>query len=201
VDLNRAPDDVDAATVPDHPRPRASQPRGVVWRIGTDGRSVLKRPLTYEQLHERLATFHAPYHEALRAELARLRDELGFAILVAAHSMPSVGRAAHRDHGSGRADVVPGSRGRTSADPRVIELVDAHFRGAGLTVRHDDPYRGGFTTGHYGRPHEGWHAVQIELNRALYVHEETGEPKATEFQAVKELMTSLFRALSQLDLR
>ncbi len=200
IDLNRASDDVDAATVPDHPRPRASQPRGVVWRIGTDGKSVLKRPLTYAQLRERLAAFHEPYHDALRAELTRMRDEFGYAILIAAHSMPSVGRAAHGDTGASRADVVPGTRGRTSADPRVIDLVDAHFRSAGLRVRHDDPYRGGFTTGHYGRPSERWHAVQIELNRALYVDEETGRPKQAELESVKALMTALFRELAALRL-
>ncbi|MBC7172313.1 MAG: N-formylglutamate amidohydrolase, partial [Polyangiaceae bacterium] len=172
VDLNRAADDVDAATVPDHPRPRASQPRGVVWRIGTDGKSVLRKPLTYVELKERLALFHEPYHAALQAELIRMREMFGYAILIAAHSMPSVGRVAHGDPGAIRADVVPGTRGRTSADGRVIDLVDAHFRAAGLRVRHDDPYRGGFTTGFYGRPSEHWHAVQIELNRALYVDEE-----------------------------
>ncbi len=200
IDLNRAADDVDLATVPDHPRPRASQPRGVVWRIGTDGKSVLKRPLTYAQLRERLAMFHEPYHDALRAELARMREEFGYAILVAAHSMPSVGRAAHGDPGAPRADVVPGTRGRTSADARVIDLVDAHFREAGLRVRHDDPYRGGFTTGHYGRPSERWHAVQIELNRALYVDERTGQPKQPDLDRVRDLMTGLFRALAGLKL-
>ena len=59
---------------------------------------------------------------------------------------------AHAIPARARADIVPGTCGRTSADRRVIDLVDAHFRAAGLSVRHDDPYRGGFTTSHYGRP-------------------------------------------------
>lgn len=200
VDLNRAEDDVDLATVKGHPAPRAAQPRGVVWRLATDGRPLMKQPLTYAQFERRLEHCYRPYHRALDAELRRLRDTFGYAILVAAHSMPSVGRALHGDTGHRRADVVPGTRGRTSADPRVIDLVDAHFRAAGLSVRHDDPYRGGFTTGHYGRPREGIHAIQIELNRALYVDEQTFEPREPGFGELEALLGALVRELGALRL-
>lgn len=200
VDLNRAREDVDAATVSDHPTPTGAQPRGVVWRSTTDGRPILTAPLSYRALLMRLDRYYAPYHDALERTLRGLRERFGFAILVSGHSMPSVGRLLHADPGTTRADVVPGTRGRTSADARVIDLVDAHFREAGLTVQHDEPYRGGFTTGHYGRPAEGWHAIQIELNRALYVDEDTGEPKPGDFERVQALCTALVEKLSALDL-
>ncbi len=199
VDLNRAPDDVDPQTVPDHPDPRGVQPRGVVWRVTTDGRPALREPLTFAALEERLRRFHAPYHTTLERELARKHERFGFAILLAAHSMPSVSRGAPMQ--AARADVVPGTRGRTTADARLIDLVDRHFREAGLTVRHDDPYRGGWSTAHYGRPEEGRHAIQIELNRALYVDESTGRPKDGEFEAVEALVRALVRKVGALDLR
>lgn len=201
VDLNRAPDDVDVETVPDHPAPRGVQPRGVVWRMTTDGRSVLKGSLTYAQFARRIETFHAPYHAELRGQLERLREQFGYAILLAAHSMPSVGRSGHADPGGRRADVVPGSQGRTTADPRVIELVDEHFRSAGLSVRHDEPYRGGWTTSRYGRPRDGWHAIQVELNRALYVDETTGQPRHDDFERLQALCEQLVAKLGALDLR
>jgi N-formylglutamate deformylase len=200
VDLNRAADDVGAEAVPEHPAPRGLQPRGVVWRLTTDGRPVLRQPLRYEQFRARIERFHEPYHATLRQQLERMREAFGFAVLLAGHSMPSVGRSGHADPGGRRADVVPGTQGRTTADPRVIELVDAHFRGAGLSVRHDDPYRGGWTTAHYGRPRAGWHAIQIELNRALYVDETTGEPLHAGFAALQALCTDLVRKLGELDL-
>lgn len=196
VDLNRAPDDVDPQTVPDHPRPRGVQPRGVVWRVTTDGRPALREPLTYAALEARLDRFHTPYHDTLESLLRDKRDRFGHAVLLAAHSMPSISRAGGPI--SPRADVVPGTRGRTTADARVIECVDAHFRAAGLSVKHDDPYRGGWTTTHYGRPDEGWHAVQIELNRALYVDEETGRPKDGDFEALSEIVLGLVDALGRL---
>jgi N-formylglutamate deformylase len=200
VDLNRAEDDVDAATVHDHPAPRPSQPRGVVWRLATDGRPLMKRPLSNEAFERRLDACYRPYHRQLDAEIRRLRETFGHAILLAAHSMPSVGRALHGDTGIRRADVVPGTRGRTSADARVIDLVDAHFKAAGLSVRHDDPYRGGYSTGHYGRPRENVHAIQIELNRALYVDEQTFEPKEPQFAELSALLGRLVEKLGALDL-
>ncbi len=199
VDLNRSPDDVDSQTVPDHPDPRGVQPRGVVWRVTTEGRPALREPLTYRALEERLRRYHAPYHATLQRTIASLRERFGYVILLAAHSMPSVSRVGR---GSvTRADVVPGTRGRSTAAPEVIDAVDAHFRDAGLSVRHDEPYRGGWTTSHYGRPAEGVHAVQIELNRALYMDESTGRPKDDAFDALRVTLASLVERMGTLEPR
>jgi N-formylglutamate amidohydrolase len=200
VDLNRAQDDVDAATVSDHPTPAGAQPRGVVWRTTTDGRPILARALSYDALLARLSRYYVPYHAALRQTLTDLRARFGYAVLVAGHSMPSLGRSMHTDPGARRADVVPGTCGRTSADGRVIDLVDAHFRAAGLSVRHDDPYRGGFSTSHYGRPRDRWHAIQIELNRALYVDERSCVVKQPEFTQLQRVLDELVTKLCALDL-
>ena len=197
VDLNRAPDDVDLETVRDHPAPRHTQPRGVVWRVTSDGRPLLRNPLDYQSLQERLARYHEPYHACLAEELERTKGQFGFVLLLAAHSMPSAVRRGPRDV-ERRADVVPGTLGRTSAHVRVIDLVEQHFRAAGLSVRHDDPYRGGYTTGHYGRPSQGQHAIQIELNRALYMDEATCLPKTADFQRLQVLLGDLLARLGTL---
>lgn len=200
VDLNRAADDVDPAAVPDHPRPRTTGSRGVVWRMATDGRALLRRPLTHAQLKSRIARFHAPYHSALSAELERMHAAEGYAIVLAAHSMPSVGRGMSSSRMSRRADVVPGTRGGSSADPRLIALITEHFQSAGLSVRLDDPYRGGYTTTKHGRPDDGYHAIQIELNRALYVNEETGEPRRGAFETLQTVLTQLVAQVTALHL-
>ncbi len=200
VDLNRDQGDVDAATVPDHPHPVTLQPRGVVWRATTDGRPILKRPLAYQQLRARLARFYEPYHTALRQQLSSMHAQFGYALVLAAHSMPSTGRSLHPDSGARRADVVPGTLGRTSADARMIDLVDAHFREAGLSVRHDDPYRGGYTTLHYGRPQERQHVVQVELNRALYVDETTFERRTANWETLRAVLDALVEKLGALSI-
>jgi N-formylglutamate amidohydrolase len=170
VDLNRSEQDVDPETVEGAPvGSRAT--RGIVWRLTSDGGRVLERPLVRAELERRLDAYYRPYHRALARAIEHKRSKFGFAIVLAAHSMPSVGRAGHGDPQAMRADVVPGTRGRTSAAAAFIDAVDAHARAAKLSVSHDDPYQGGFTTQFYGKPERGVHVVQLELARRLYMDE------------------------------
>lgn len=201
VDLNRAGTDVDGAAVVGAGGAAPSRSRGVVWSLTLGGQRLLRRPLTVDELRARLDQYHAPYHAALWAELERLRAVHGFAIMLAAHSMPSKGRDPQTGRVTRRADIVPGSDGRRTADPRLIDLVDAHFRAAGYTVAHDEPYRGGWSTVHYGRPSEGLHVLQIEINRDLYVDEATSRRKPTEFAALRSVLLDLVGHVGQLQLR
>ena len=171
-DLNRSELDVDAESVEGAP-PHARATRGIIWRLTSEGARVLEAPIPRVELERRLDAYYRPYHAAVAALLERKRAKFGFAILLAAHSMPSVGRAGHGDPQAVRADVVPGTRGRSSASAAFIDCVDAHARSGGLTVAHDDPYQGGYTTQHYGRPDLKVHVVQVELARRLYMDEPT----------------------------
>lgn len=185
VDLNRGPADFDGVAV--EGGGAAPLPRGLVWRLTTEGEPILARRLPRTELDRRMTTIYEPYHHAVRALLHDKRERFGHAILLCAHSMPSQGRRGHQDAGTVRVDVVPGSRGRTSASSAVIDAVEHVARKHDLTVRHDDPYKGGFATAHYGRPAEGFHAIQIELARRLYMDEDglaldgTGLPRMQRF--------------------
>lgn len=198
VDLNRSPDEVDKAAVPKHPRARHIPARGVVWRARTDGTPLLRAPLTVEQFARRLELYYEPYHRTLREAAAALHQRYGKVVILAAHSMPSTGRRMLSGREVRRADVVPGTRGRSTADGRIIDLIDAHFRAAGLSVKHDDPYRGGWTTSKYGAPKRGQHAVQIELNRALYVDEQTSEIKEQDFARLQTVLEELVDKLGRM---
>lgn len=200
VDLNRGPEEVDSAAVPRHPKARQIPARGVVWRASTDGKPLLRAPLSVEQFSRRIDRYYRPYHSALLEVSNDIRDRHGHVVVVAAHSMPSYGRRLLGGKSVRRPDIVPGTRGRSTADGRVIDLVDAHFREAGLSVKHDVPYRGGWTTGHYGAPKLGRHVVQIELNRGLYVDEDSSEIKAREFAELKTLLSKLIDKLGQVKL-
>jgi N-formylglutamate deformylase len=198
VDLNRGPEEVDSAAVPRHPKGRHIPARGVVWRARTDGTPLLRAPLTIDQFARRIELYYEPYHQTLREVAARMRKEHGHVLILAAHSMPSAGRRVFGGRELRRADVVPGTRGRSTADGRIIDLVDTHFRDAGLSVKHDDPYRGGWTTSSYGAPKHGQHAVQIELNRALYVDEGTSEIKNPDFAQLQVVLDQLVKKLGGL---
>ncbi|MBK7586788.1 MAG: N-formylglutamate amidohydrolase [Myxococcales bacterium] len=182
-DLNRADNDVDALTI--EGAAGRSSPHGLVWRATTENTPALSGPLSRAELERRLRDIYRPYHGTLTRLLELKRERFGFAILLCGHSMPSRGRAGNSDPGRPRADVVPGSRGRTSAAEEVIAVPDELARQRGWSVAHDDPYRGGFSTAHYGRPRSGIHAVQVELTRKLYMHESTLEKKANDFEATR----------------
>ena len=136
----------------------------------------------------------------LRRLLQELKQQFGYAILLAGHSMPGSGRAGHGDTGNRRADIVPGSRSWTTAAPRVIHCPEELALKRGWSVAHDTPYRGGFTTMHYGQPEQGVHAVQVEINRALYMDEVTLAAKPTGFAQTQAFCDELVERLGQLDM-
>lgn len=170
VDLNRSERDVDSESIEGAP-PNARATRGIVWRLTSEGFRVLDGPLARRELDRRLDAYYRPYHRTLAELIDRKRARFGFAIVLAAHSMPSMGRGTHGDSPTQRADVVPGTRGRTSAAAVFIDTVDQHARASGFSVAHDDPYQGGYTTTNYGRPAADVHVVQVELSRRLYMDE------------------------------
>ncbi len=198
-DLNRSEQDVDPLAAAGGTAQRA--PHGLIWRDTTEGQRALYQPLAREELERRLVAFYRPYHQCLAALLDAKRRKFGFVVLLAGHSMPSRGRSGHTDTGRDRADVVPGSRGRTSAHPSVIDVPERMARPRGWSVVHDDPYRGGFTTAHYGRPDQHCHALQVELSRRLYMNEGTLEKKALGFEETRLYCSELVAALGALDLR
>ena len=117
-----------------------------MWRLTTDNERCLASPLARSELEERLDEIHRPYHAALASAVDAKMARFGTCVVLAAHSMPSVGRTGHGDANIERADVVPGTQGRTTAAGSLIDTVERHAQGAGLNVKHDEPYRGGFAT-------------------------------------------------------
>jgi N-formylglutamate deformylase len=198
-DLNRAETDVDGVAV--QGAHGNHMPHGLVWHQTTEAQPALNAPLSPLELERRLSALYRPYHQALRRILSEHRERFGYVILLAAHSMPSAGRSGHTDPGSSRADVVPGSRGFTTAAAQVIRCPDVLARQRGWTVQHDTPYRGGFTTGHYGQPSLGFHAVQVELNRRLYMDEVALTKRHPGFTETRVYCRELVAALGRIDPR
>ncbi|MBX3230227.1 MAG: N-formylglutamate amidohydrolase [Labilithrix sp.] len=196
VDLNRSEKDVDSESVEGAPA-NARATRGIVWRLTSEGFRVLDAPLSRRELDRRLEAYYRPYHRTLADLIDRKRARFGHAVVVAAHSMPSMGRGPNGDAPTARADVVPGTRGRTSAAPSFIEVVDRHARASGFSVAHDDPYQGGYTTAYYGRPSADVHVVQVELARRLYM-DEVSLQKTAGFERVRAFCRELVAQLGGL---
>jgi N-formylglutamate amidohydrolase len=195
-DLNRSETDFDSRSVAGGQGQNA--PHGLIWRRTTDDQPAIVAPLSAQELQRRIDTFYRPYHHALSLLVSEKLKRFGYVIVLCAHSMPSRGRSGHGDSGTERADIVPGSRGRSTATAAVIDLPEQLALKRNWTVTHDDPYRGGYTTGLYGRPAESIHAVQVELARRLYMDERTLYKKSGDFNRVADYCVELVRELGAL---
>jgi N-formylglutamate amidohydrolase len=195
-DLNRGESDIDGLAV--QGAPSRAAPHGLIWRATTENQPALHAPVSRRELERRLDLVYRPYHRALAALIEAKRRRFGHAVVLCAHSMPSLGRVGHSDAGRERADIVPGSRGRTSAAPNVIDAVDGLAKDLGWTVAHDDPYRGGYSTAYYGRPGERIHAVQVEIARRLYMNERTLAKSPSSFNEVSAFCDRLVARLGAL---
>ncbi len=203
VDLNRADDDVSPLTVRGASRIKRAGyygDRGVVWRTTTDGIPVMPSPMSRDAFSRRIATFHTPYHAAIAAEIERVRAQFGFCILVDGHSMPSMGRSGHTDPGSRRADIVPGDVDGTSCASVITDTICAHFRAAGLSVRPNTPYKGGWITRSFSDLGRDVHSIQIEINRAIYMNESTFVRDPQGLEQLRQACASLLPSLGSIPL-
>lgn len=200
VDLNRAPDDLDPALIegaPPNASAKVASGYGVVPRRAGDGVALYDRRMQGAEAAARLARVHVPYHEALADLMRQARSRHGWALLIDWHSMPSRATAPDRGRRGGRAvDIVLGDRHGASARATVTRRVRALLESEGLRVSLNTPYAGGYATQTWGRPDEGFQAVQIEINRALYLDEATLTPSA-DWSRFKRLLERVVTALSQ----
>ena len=170
VDLNRDERELDPALLGERPAPGAllTSPKvagglGVIPSRIAAGGSVWARPLGAEEIEARLAAAHRPYHAALDEALDEAVAAHGIAILIDCHSMPPLAT-----RGAG-ARLVIGDRHGRSAEPRFVRAAVETGRREGLVVARNHPYAGGHTLDRHGRPREGRHAIQIEIDRSLYL--------------------------------
>jgi N-formylglutamate amidohydrolase len=163
---------------------------GTIARFVATGAEIYRDKLEFGEVRRRIERFYAPYHRTLAATLDESFARFGRVLLIDCHSMPSIGGPMERDAGRRRVDFVLGDCHGASASPLVMDVIAAQLKQAGFVVARNDPYAGGFTTRHYGRPAEGRHAFQIEINRALYMDEQhiTRRP---DFPRVVAAMTAL----------
>ncbi len=146
---------------------------GTIPRIVGDGQDIYPRRIPAAEALSRIETLYKPYHAALRGLIATTRMRFGVCINVDLHSMPSTGLERE---GAGRPDIILGDRFGTSAALGIVDQAEQALRGAGFTVSRNKPYAGGYITEHYGQPRTRIHALQIEVNRGLYMDEATIEP-------------------------
>lgn len=154
--------------------PRVAAGLGTIARVVANGEDIYKGKLRFAQALDRVSRCYTPYHNALRQLVDGTRDAFGHVLLIDCHSMPS-GSVTTGGRGNGRGgthpDIVLGDCFGNACAPAVIDAAEDYLRGLGYAVSRNNPYAGGYTTRHYGRPRQGIHTLQIEIARDLYMDE------------------------------
>ncbi len=205
VDPNREPFELDPTMFEDALpayantlSPRVAAGLGTIARVVANGAEIYRGKLSFDEAQRRLRRYYWPYHRALAGLVERTQGAFGCCVLVDCHSMPSIGRPRERDHSHSRLDFVLGDCHGNSCAPLVVDLAESALRDLGYRVARNTPYSGGFVTRHYGRPREGVHALQIEINRALYM-DETRIRRAPAMAGLKQDLRALIAALGAVD--
>jgi N-formylglutamate amidohydrolase len=198
LDVNREPYELDpkmfAGSLPTFANVRSVRVAGglgTIARIVSESEEIYARPLTVEEALARIEDVYKPYHQTLRQLVATTHVSFGFAVLIDCHSMPSTVRGANNRL---RPDIVLGDRYGSSCAGELTDAAARILARLGYSVSRNKPYAGGFITEHYGQPAKGLHAVQIEVNRCLYMDERTLQPT----QGYARLKSDLSRFVADL---
>ncbi|MEH7828121.1 N-formylglutamate amidohydrolase [Gemmobacter denitrificans] len=200
LDLNRACDELDPALIEGVSRaphnPRISSGLGVIPRVVAQGRPIYRGKLPRSEAEARLRAHWHPYHDRLRNLMTETESRFGEAVLIDCHSMPHEAIETHARPGNSHPEVVLGDRFGAAAGRVVMDRIETAFRRAGLRVARNAPFAGAYIAQTYGRPSRGHHAVQVEIDRALYMDEARIEPRP-DFPAFQALMAEVVADLAE----
>ncbi len=202
VDVNREAYELDPAMFEDElplfaraRTARVAAGLGSIARVVGEGQEIYRRKLTFAEARRRIEGVHRPYHDALRALIDETRRAHRQVALIDWHSMPSAASAGGERARRG-CDMVLGDRYGSACAPQLTRLVERELEAMGYRVARNAPYAGGYTTEFYGRPAEGVHALQIEINRAVYLDEAALQPSAG-FPRLKRDLERLVRVMAR----
>ncbi len=194
VDLNRSADELDPALIEGVRKlghnPRVASGLGVIPRVVANSRAIYRGKLSQVEARKRLNDYWHPYHAQLASLLHEAHESFGSALLLDFHSMPHEALDTVGSLVKGRPDVVLGDRFGASASSDVVDRVEAAFASAGFNVARNTPFAGAYVTQTYGRPSRYQHAIQIEIDRSIYMNEQALTPKSC-FADVKQALTKV----------
>lgn len=199
LDLNRGSEELDPALIENlekrHLNPRISSGLGVVPRVVANGRAIYSGKLTRDEAEARIQRHWHPYHDRLQELLDESRASFGQAILVDLHSMPHEAIDSMARTRVPHPEVVLGDRFGAACGAEIVQQVEATFVNAGFRVARNTPFAGAFITQRYGRPSRKQHAIQIEIDRSLYMDEATITPNG-DFERIQSLMNHVAESIA-----
>lgn len=201
VDLNRSADELDPALIeglrPQGHNPRVASGLGVIPRVVANGRAIYRGKLPRAVADARIAEFWQPYHDMLQSLLDEAHMQFGQTVLVDCHSMPHEAMDGIARGGMRRPNVVLGDRFGSAASADIVDRIEAAFAAAGFVVTRNAPFAGAYITQAYGRPARRQHAVQVEIDRSIYMNERLIRPNG-DFEEVQARLRKVMAEIAQI---
>ncbi|PIB22816.1 N-formylglutamate amidohydrolase [Amylibacter kogurei] len=201
IDLNRGADELDSAIIedvkPTKGNPRTAAGLGVIPRVVSQGRAIQTGKISHQDAQDRIANYYVPYHQRLKELINQTFQAFGESLLVDCHSMPHTALDNISVRGGSRPDVIIGDRFGSACAPEVADKVEAAFRRQGFIVARNLPFAGAYILREYGRPTQRRNAVQVEIDRALYM-DEASITKNDQFGAVKKRIDQVILELAEI---
>ncbi len=201
LDLNRGADELDPAVVQGAQvyahNPRVVSGLGVIPRVVAGGRAIYRGKIPMAEARIRIRDLWHPYHNRLQGLLDESRQMFGQAILIDVHSMPHEAMEAIAARAGRRPEIVIGDRYGAAASSRIVDQVEAAFVAGGFRIARNAPFAGAYIAQTYGRPVINQHAVQIEMDRRLYMDEAEISPSG-EFLGFKATLCKVWAEIADI---
>ncbi|KQR42846.1 N-formylglutamate amidohydrolase [Acidovorax sp. Leaf160] len=176
--------------------------KGLIWKFTDEGVPIYDRALGVDEIRARIDRCWRPYHQAVAREIDAAHARHGYSIHINCHSMPAVAASHATLHpGLAHADFVVGDRDGTTADPRLSQRICAFLKERGYSVDYNHPYKGVELVRRYGQPAQQRHSIQVEINRKLYMDEQTLALDAAGFERLQRDLRALVEMLLATDPR
>lgn len=176
--------------------------KGLIWKLTDEGLPIYDRPLTVDEVRQRIDQCWRPYHAAVAQAIDDAHARHGYSIHINCHSMPAIAGSHATDFpGLAHADFVIGDRDGSTADPALSQKLCEHLRAFGYSVDYNHPYKGVELVRRHGRPAENRHSIQVEINRKLYMDEATLALNETSAARLQEHLQSMVGLLLATDPR
>lgn len=201
VDLNRSSDELDPALIEGVRKqlhnPRVASGLGVIPRVVSNGRAIYRGKMPMADAQDRLERYWTPYHVMLQSLLNRTHRRFGQSVLVDCHSMPHEAIAGIARSGRTPPQIVLGDRFGAASSSDIMDQIEAAFTGAGFAVARNTPFAGAYITQHYGKPARRQHAIQVEIDRSIYMDETHIAPNE-HFRHVQHALRGVIAAISEI---
>ncbi|MBL4769186.1 MAG: N-formylglutamate amidohydrolase [Rhodobacteraceae bacterium] len=202
IDMNRNQDELDPALIEGAKRhghnPRITSGLGVIPRVVANGRAIYRGKIPMNEAQRRIKNYWHPYHAALQGLLDEAKADFGHAILIDCHSMPHEAMDGVARAGSPRPEIVLGDRFGAAASAEIVDRVESAFVLAGLTVTRNAPFAGAYVTQAYGRPSRRQHAIQVEIDRSIYMDERHIVPNKN-FAEFQTMLRQIIAEIASID--